>query len=63
MIDSAKISVSSGGGGNGAISGRHEKYIPKGGPDGGDGGDGGSVVIYATENMTTLANYRYKRKF
>ena len=63
MIDSAKIHVSSGGGGNGAISGRHEKYVPKGGPDGGDGGDGGSVVIYATETITTLADYRYKRKF
>ena len=63
MIDSAKIRVSSGGGGNGAISGRHERYVPKGGPDGGDGGDGGSVVIYATDSMTTLADYRYRRKF
>ena len=63
MIDSAKIRVSSGGGGNGAISGRHERYVPKGGPDGGDGGDGGSVVIYATDSMTTLADYKYRRKF
>ena len=63
MIDSAKIHISSGGGGNGAISGRHERYVPKGGPDGGDGGDGGSVVIYATESMTTLSEYKYRRKF
>lgn len=63
MIDNAKINVSSGAGGNGAISGRHERYVPKGGPSGGDGGDGGSVVVYATESMTTLADYRYKRKF
>jgi len=63
MIDSANIKVSSGSGGNGAISGRRERYVPKGGPDGGDGGDGGSIIIYATESITSLADYRYKRKF
>ena len=62
MIDSATIHVSSGSGGDGAISGRHERYIPKGGPDGGDGGDGGSVIFYATESVTTLYDYRYRRK-
>ena len=62
MIDSATIHVASGAGGNGAISGRHERYVPKGGPDGGDGGDGGSVIIYATESVTTLYDYRYRKK-
>jgi GTP-binding protein len=63
MIDSANIKVTSGSGGNGAISGRHERYVPKGGPDGGDGGDGGSIIVYAKESVTTLSDYRYKRIF
>ena len=63
MIDKTDIVVISGKGGNGSISGRHEKYVPKGGPDGGDGGDGGSIVLRANRNMTTLVEFRYKRRF
>ena len=48
FVDQAKISVQAGRGGNGCVSFRREKYIPKGGPDGGDGGDGGSITLAAT---------------
>ena len=47
-------------GGNGAVSFRHEKYVDKGGPDGGDGGRGGDVVFLATKDLNTLLNFRYK---
>lgn len=63
FIDRAKIFVSSGKGGNGMVSFRREKYIPKGGPDGGDGGNGGSVVIEATESMSTLTDFKYQKHF
>ena len=63
MIDHAKIIVTSGDGGDGAISGRHEKYVPRGGPDGGDGGDGGSVVLLADRNVNTLRGFRYRQRF
>ncbi len=63
MIDQANIVVVSGAGGHGAISGRHEKYVPRGGPDGGDGGDGGSVVLVADRNVNTLRGFRYKHRF
>ena len=63
MIDKAFIDVNSGNGGNGVVSGRREKYVPRGGPDGGDGGDGGSVYLRADPNLNTLAEFRYKRKF
>ena len=63
MIDRANIVVISGDGGNGAISGRHEKYVPRGGPDGGDGGDGGSVVLRADRNVNTLRGFRYRQRF
>ena len=63
MIDSVLIIIKSGNGGNGAISGRHEKFIPRGGPDGGDGGNGGDVVLKADENESTLLNFRMKRVF
>jgi GTPase len=63
FIDTAKIFVKSGNGGNGAISFRREKYIPLGGPDGGDGGKGGDVTIVADPNMTTLLDFTYKRKY
>lgn len=63
FIDTAKILVKSGKGGDGAISFRREKYIPLGGPDGGDGGKGGSVVITADPNMTTLLDFKYRRKY
>ncbi|MGG7163748.1 GTPase ObgE [Clostridium ihumii] len=63
FIDTAKIFVKSGDGGNGAISFRREKYVPLGGPDGGDGGNGGSIVLKADKNMTTLLDFSYHRKF
>lgn len=63
FIDSAKIFIQSGDGGNGAVSFRREKYIPNGGPDGGDGGRGGDVIFRATDNMNTLLNFKYKRKY
>ncbi len=63
MIDQVIIHIKSGNGGNGAISGRREKYVPRGGPDGGDGGRGGSVYLEADLNVNTLLAYRYKRYF
>ncbi len=57
LIDSAKITVVSGRGGDGAVSFRREKYIPKGGPDGGDGGDGGDVIFSVALNVDTLSFY------
>lgn len=63
MIDYAKISIKAGDGGNGAVAWRREKYEPNGGPAGGDGGDGGSVIIKATRNLSTLEEFRYKKKF
>lgn len=63
FIDTAKIFVKSGDGGNGAISFRREKYVPLGGPDGGDGGRGGDVVLIADPNMTTLLDFAYKKKY
>jgi len=63
FIDTTKIFVKSGDGGNGAISFRREKYVPLGGPDGGDGGNGGDVILLADPNMTTLLDFTYKRKY
>lgn len=63
FIDEALISVKAGDGGNGIVSFRREKFIPKGGPDGGDGGRGGSVYVVADDNTNTLVDYRYTRKF
>lgn len=62
FIDSASLSVRAGKGGNGALSFRHEKYVDKGGPDGGDGGKGGDVIFVARENLNTLAKFRYQPK-
>lgn len=59
FVDEAEIRVEAGDGGNGCIGFRREKYIPKGGPDGGDGGDGGSVYLVATENVNTLVDFRF----
>jgi GTP-binding protein len=63
FIDQATIEVKSGSGGNGIVSFRREKYIPKGGPDGGDGGNGGSIIIRADKQLSTLMDFRYKRKY
>ncbi|MGV8983037.1 GTPase ObgE [Clostridium sp.] len=63
FIDTAKIFVKSGNGGNGAVSFRTEKYIPLGGPDGGDGGNGGDVILVVDASMTTLLDFSYARKF
>ena len=63
FIDSAKIFVRSGKGGDGIIHWRREKYIPKGGPDGGNGGDGGDVILRANKQLNTLLDFSYKRKF
>lgn len=63
FIDTAKIFVKSGDGGHGCISFRREKYVPLGGPDGGDGGRGGDVVFKVDTNITTLLDFKYKKKF
>jgi len=63
MIDSVLIQITSGSGGDGAISGRHEKFVPRGGPDGGDGGRGGNVIIVGDHNENTLINFRYEKNF
>ncbi|HOC82335.1 MAG TPA: GTPase ObgE, partial [Synergistales bacterium] len=63
FLDSAEVSVKAGKGGNGALSFRREKFVPKGGPDGGDGGRGGHVWIVADDHIQTLADYEYRRKF
>ena len=61
FIDQAKITVISGNGGDGAVSFRREKYVPRGGPDGGDGGDGGDVIIQADVQMSTLRDLTNQR--
>lgn len=63
FVDEALIRVEAGDGGNGCVSFRREKYIPKGGPDGGDGGDGGDVYLLADENLNTLIDYRFEKSF
>jgi GTP-binding protein len=63
MIDRVEIRVEAGDGGNGAVSFRREKYVPKGGPDGGDGGDGGSVVLVVDRSVRTLADFRRRRVY
>ncbi|WP_456405707.1 Obg family GTPase CgtA [Thiolapillus sp.] len=61
FVDEAIIKVEAGDGGNGCVSFRREKYIPKGGPDGGDGGDGGHVILVGDEGLNTLVDFRHKR--
>ena len=63
FIDEAKIYVKSGAGGNGCVSFRREKYVPRGGPNGGDGGNGGDVYIVANENMASLLDHRYRQHY
>jgi GTP-binding protein len=63
FVDEARITVAGGDGGNGCLSFRREKFVPKGGPDGGDGGNGGSVVLVADPEVTTLLAFRYRSIF
>lgn len=60
FVDTAKVFIKAGRGGNGAVSFRHEIYVAKGGPDGGDGGRGGDVIFVASDNVNTLVDYRFK---
>ena len=63
FIDKARITVRAGAGGGGAVAFHREKYVAAGGPDGGDGGQGGSIVLRVDEHMSTLMDFRYKRKY
>lgn len=63
FIDRSKISVRAGDGGNGKSSFRHEKFVPKGGPDGGDGGKGGDIVLEVDANINTLLNFKFNRRY
>ena len=63
FIDKARITVKAGHGGNGVVSFHREKYISAGGPDGGDGGKGGSIILQVDDHMSTLMDFRYKRKY
>lgn len=63
FVDEAIIHIEAGDGGNGCVSFRREKYIPKGGPDGGDGGDGGDVYLLADENLNTLIDFRFEKSY
>ncbi len=63
FVDIAKISIKAGDGGDGAVTFHREKYVASGGPDGGDGGRGGNIVFVADTNLSTLADFRYKRKY
>ena len=63
FIDKARIFCRAGKGGNGAVAFHREKYVSAGGPDGGDGGNGGNIVLVVDDNMSTLMDFRYKRKY
>lgn len=63
FIDYARIRIKAGDGGDGAVSFRREKFVPKGGPDGGDGGKGGDIIVYGDTNVNTLLDYRYSKRF
>ena len=63
FVDKVKISVRAGNGGNGAVAFHREKYVAAGGPDGGDGGKGGNIVLRVNDNLSTLMDFRYKRKY
>ncbi len=63
FVDIAKIKIKAGDGGAGAVAFHREKYVASGGPDGGDGGRGGDVIFVVDDNLATLADFRYKRKY
>ena len=63
FVDESNVIVEAGKGGNGCLSFRREKYIPRGGPDGGDGGDGGSIFVVADETLNTLVDYRFQPRY
>ena len=63
FIDKATIKIKAGDGGNGAIAFHREKFVNAGGPDGGDGGKGGDIVFLVDDNLSTLADFKYKRKY
>ena len=63
FIDYAEIEIKAGDGGNGAVTFRREKYVPKGGPSGGNGGKGGDIIIEAHHNLSTLLDFKYKKKY
>ncbi|MEY2908689.1 MAG: GTPase ObgE [Pseudomonadota bacterium] len=63
FVDEASIEVHAGNGGGGCVSFRREKFVPRGGPDGGDGGDGGSVILKGDDALNTMIDYRYTRRF
>ena len=63
FVDIARISLKAGNGGNGAVSFHREKYVAAGGPDGGDGGRGGNILMVADDHLSTLADFRYKKKY
>ena len=63
FVDTARITVKAGSGGNGVVSFHREKYVAAGGPDGGDGGRGGDIILQVDSHMSTLMDFRYKRKY
>ena len=63
FVDKATISIKAGDGGDGAVSFHREKYVAAGGPDGGDGGKGGDIVFVPDDSLSTLLDFRYKRKY
>lgn len=63
FVDIAKIKIKAGNGGDGAVTFHREKYVASGGPDGGDGGKGGDIIFEVDDNLATLADFRYKRKY
>lgn len=63
FVDRARITIQSGKGGNGCVSFRREPFVPEGGPDGGDGGNGGNVIFMADQNLRTLMDFKYKKKY